>query len=387
MSILTFILIILMLSFLILIHEFGHFLAARKSGVRVDEFGLGYPPKIWGKRFGETLYSINVLPLGGFVKIAGEEIEDESQEKEYIKDPESFVSKPPKIQALILVAGIVMNTLVAIILFYIFFFMNSFKSFYIPMIFDYKFKFGTEHTLNTVVFGMSDDSAAKEAGIKIGDVVVSIDGQKVNSVYDMRNVLAGKAGKPLRVDVIDIKDRSYSKIITYTVTPKPNVNPNNAGEGDSIIGVYTGSAVSISYDTPVDRILSGPMHAYNLMTYSLVTFAKIIGFSVETKSIEPVSGTLVGPVGVFNIMGSVFKESGPKLGLSVIDTLAIISLGFAFSNILPIPALDGGRIAFKVYEMVTKRRVRPSLEAKVHQIGMWVLLGLMLLITLKDLSL
>jgi regulator of sigma E protease len=96
---------------------------------------------------------------------------------------------------------------------------------------------------------------------------------------------------------------------------------------------------------------------------------------------------MVGPVGVFNIMVSVFKTGGSKMFLSIIDTLAILSLGFAFSNILPIPALDGGRIAFKVYEMVMKRRVKPSFEANVHKVGMYVLLGLMLLITLKDLSL
>lgn len=387
MTFLTFILIILILSSLILIHEFGHFIAARKNGVRVEEFGIGYPPRIWGKQVGETLYSINVLPLGGFVKIAGEEVESDNEEKEYVKDPGSFVSKPPKIQALILTAGIMMNTLMAISLFYIFFFINGFKSFYIPMIFDHKFRFGTEHSYNTVIFDMTDESAAKEAGMQIGDAIIKIDGQEIKNIQDERKALMGKSGSLVKVEALDMKDRSYTEIKSYNVTPKPNTKPESADEGDSIIGVYTGEAKSISYDSTLEKIFAGPLHAYNLLSYSLISFGKIIGFSAHSKSVEPVSETMVGPVGVFNIMVSVFKAGGSKLFLSVIDTLAVISLGFAFSNILPIPALDGGRIAFKVYEMVARKRVKPAFEANVHKVGMYVLLGLMLLITLKDLSL
>lgn len=387
MTIFTFILIILILSSLILIHEFGHFYAARKNGVRVDEFGIGYPPRIWGKQIGETLYSINVLPLGGFVRIAGEEIESDKEEKEYIKDPGSFVTKPPKIQALILVAGIIMNTVMAISLFYVFFFINGFRSFYIPMIFEHKFRFGTEHKYSTVIFDFTDGSAAKEAGMQAGDVIISIDGQKINNIQDMRTALMGKSGLVAKVEALDLKDRSYTKIINYNVTPKPNTAPESSDEGDSIIGIYTGDATSISYDSSLEKIFAGPLHAYNLLSYSLISFGKIIGLSVETKDVAPVSDTMVGPVGVFNIMVNVFKAGGSKMFLSIIDTLAILSLGFAFSNILPIPALDGGRIAFKVYEMITRRRVKPSFEANVHKVGMYVLLGLMLLITLKDLSL
>lgn len=387
MTFLTFILIILILSSLILIHEFGHFIAARKNGVRVEEFGIGYPPRIWGKQVGETLYSINVLPLGGFVKIAGEEVESDNEEKEYVKDPGSFVSKPPKIQALILTAGIMMNTVMAISLFYIFFFINGFKSFYIPMIFDHKFRFGTEHSYNTVIFDMTDESAAKEAGMQVGDAIIRIDGQEIKNIQDERKALMGKSGLLVKVEALDMKDRSYTEIKSYNVTPKPNTKPESADEGNSIIGVYTGEAKSISYDSTLEKIFAGPLHAYNLLSYSLISFGKIIGFSVHSKSVEPVSETMVGPVGVFNIMVSVFKAGGSKLALSVIDTLAILSLGFAFSNILPIPALDGGRIAFKVYEMVSRKRVKPAFEANVHKVGMWILLGLMLLITLKDLSL
>jgi regulator of sigma E protease len=277
MTIFTFILIILILSSLILIHEFGHFYAARRNGVRVDEFGIGYPPKIWGKQIGETLYSINVLPLGGFVRIAGEEVESDKEEKEYVKDPGSFVTKPPKIQALILVAGIIMNTVMAISLFYVFFFINGFRSFYIPMIFEHKFRFGTEHSYNTVIFDFTDDSAAKEAGMQAGDVIISIDGQKINNISEMRTALMGKSGTVVKVDALDLKDRSYTKIVTYNVTPKPNTAPESSDEGDSIIGVYTGDATSISYDTPLEKIFSGPLHSYNLLSYSLISFGKIIG--------------------------------------------------------------------------------------------------------------
>lgn len=385
MSILNILFILIIMSVLVLIHEFGHFIASKRNGVKVEEFGIGYPPRLWGKQKGETLYSINLLPFGGFVKIAGEGAETESEEKKFLKDSKSFVSKSPKQKMVILSAGILMNFLLAVVLFYVFFLFNGFKTFYIPMIFDHKFKFGREEIYKTVVFDMEDNSAAKQYGINVGDVILKIDGVSINEVTDMRKALSGKAGKTVEIEVLNLNDKTQSNVKTISVVPKTNVAPKSLEEGDSIIGVYLGNAVSINYEKPIERILSGFLYSYDILSYSITAFGKIIGLSVATRDISHISNSVAGPVGVFNVIGSVFKQGGPRLPLVLMDTVGIISLGFAFSNILPIPALDGGRIAFKAYEVITRKKVNVNFESNVHKFGMVVLLVFAVLITLKDL--
>lgn len=387
MNILIILLILVIMSVLILSHELGHFIAAKRSGVKVDEFGIGFPPRLYGKQIGETLYSINLLPFGGFVRIVGEGAENEEEEKEYLADPRSFASKTSWKKILILSAGIFMNLLLAFVLFYTFFILNNFRTFYIPMLFDYKFRFGREEVYNTVIFDMEKDAAAKQAGLQIGDVILKIDGEKISDITEMRKALMGKTGQTVKIESLDLKDRTYSMVKTFDVVPKTNTSPKTSDEGDSIIGVYLGQAASIVYDKTWEKVLVGPLHSYNILAYSMIAFGKIIGLSVETRNIEPVSSSMAGPVGVYNIIKGVFVAGGPKVFLTLVDTLGIVSLGFAFTNILPIPALDGGRIAFKVYEGITKKKVSTNVEANVHKIGMIVLLVFMVLITFKDLSL
>jgi len=387
MSIFSIILIILVFSVLILIHELGHFWASRRNGVKVEEFGMGYPPRIYGKKFGDTFYSINLIPFGGFVKILGEESENEEDEKKYADNPESFISKTPRQKIAILLAGVFMNLALAVALFYLFFAINGLKSFYIPMMFDYKFKFGEETTFNTVVFGTEKDSPADKAGIAAGETILKIDGEEIKDYVDLKKHLSGKAGQEVSVETMDITDHSYLERKTYKLTPVANVSQQTEGDGDSILGVYLGEAKSISYDKPLEKIFSGPLHAYNMLSYSVDALWKIIKISVVSKDIEPVSNSVTGPVGVFKVLSGVLKDGGDNTFLVLIDTVAIISLGFAFTNVLPIPALDGGRVAFKVYEGVTKRKVNPKFEANVHRIGMISLLFFSVLITFKDLRL
>ena len=128
------------------------------------------------------------------------------------------------------------------------------------------------------------------------------------------------------------------------------------------------------------------MHVYNMLSYSLSTIGKVIGISVETKDIEPVASSMTGPVGLFNILGSIIEDIDGRKILILIDTVALISLGFAFTNLLPIPALDGGRTMFRIYEGITKKKVDQKFEARVHNIGMITLLVLVALITFKDIK-
>ncbi len=401
MDILSIILIILVLSLLVLIHEFGHFIASRKNGVRVEEFGLGYPPRIFGKQIGETIYSLNLIPFGGFIRITGEDAEDGKNgkeikeinkdeyknEKNYVVDLKSFSSKTPWQKIAILSAGIIMNLLLAVFLYYVFFVANGFRSFYIPMVFDHKFRFGEETAYSTVVFDMENDSPAQKAGISAGQTILKVDGEDISDYMDLRKHLSGKTGKDVIVETIDITDHTYKDRKTYIVIPVTNVNQKTEEDGDSIIGVYLGEAVSISYNKPLDKILSGPFHAYNMLSYSTDALWKIIKMSIVSRDMEPVSSSVTGPVGIYKIMSSILKDGGNNTILVLLDTVAIISLGFAFTNILPIPALDGGKIAFKLYEVITKKKVNSNFEENVHKVGMLLLLVLSVLITIKDLKL
>lgn len=376
MSIIFFIFI---LSGLVIIHEFGHFVVAKMNGIPVEEFGVGYPPRIFGKKVGETLYSINLLPFGGFVKIAGSDIEDESDETKYLHDPNSFVNKTAWQKAKVIGAGAFMNLILAIILFYIFLGFNNFRSFYIPMFFDYDFKLGNPNYIKTVVFDMSENSGAQKAGIEAGEAIMEVDGAKVYNINDVRTAVSGKIGQEVEITLLDIKDHSYDK--TRVVEVVPTVGDN----GDAVLGVYLGSAVSIFYNSNLsEKLLSGPMHSYNMLSYSLSTLGRIIGLSVETKDISPVSQSVAGPIGIYNVFDSVVKYGGSKVVLGLLDTVALVSLGFAVTNLLPFPALDGGRLVFIAIEGITRRKINPKLEANIHKVGMMLLLGLVVLVTFKD---
>ncbi|MFC1700291.1 RIP metalloprotease [Patescibacteria group bacterium] len=375
MSILVFILI---LSGLVVIHEFGHFIVSKLNGITVEEFGIGYPPKIFGKKFGETLYSINLLPFGGFVKITGSDIEDDEDESKYRHDPNSFVNKTAWQKAKVIGAGACMNLILAMILFYLFLGFNGFRSFHIPMFFEHNFKLGTPNYINTVVFDMSEVSGAAEAGVEAGEAIIEIDGLEVFNIEDVRGAVSGKVGQEVEIKLLDTKDRSYNKYRVLKITPTVG------DDGEAVLGVYLGSSVSLSYNTRIERILSGPMHSYNMLEYSMSTLGKIIGVSFRTRDISPVSQSVAGPVGIYNVFDSVVKYGGSKVLLGLMDTVALVSLGFAITNILPFPALDGGRLIFIAIEGITKKKVNSKVEASIHKVGMILLLGLVVLITVKD---
>jgi len=383
MSFITIILVILIISFLVVIHELGHFWASKKNGVRVEEFGVGYPPRLFGKKFGETLYSINLIPFGGFVKITGEEEDENNDVKPTEHDPHSFSNKTPWQKSQILLAGVFMNTLLSFVLFYIFFVINGFKSFYIPMIFDHKFKYGQEMTYGTVIFDMEEGSPADNAGIKPGEVILKVDGNEIKDVAGLRENLNGKAGEEVEIETMDISDPSGKKINNYSLSP---VFSEEGTDTNAIIGVYLGDAKAIYYRNTLEKILSGPMHTYNMLDYSVSSLKNIIGLSFQTKDIEPVASSMTGPVGLFNILAGIIQSKGTGKILNIINTVAIISLGFAFTNALPIPALDGGKVLFRVIEAVTKKDINPKIENKIHNIGMIGLILLVVAITFRDIK-
>ncbi len=424
----TAIVFIIILSILVLVHEFGHYIAAKRNGIRVEEFGLGLPPKIFGKKVGETVYSINLLPFGGFVKLTGEdegESNDEGgelrtenetipgesitieevrvEEVDVIQqgreavlleesltetvistpevDPKSFFIKTPWQRIKVLAAGVAMNFILAILLFYLFLFINDFKTFQMPLFFNYKFPFGQENIIGTVVVDVQKGSGADKAGVQLGEAVLSINGVAVNNVQNVHDRLVGKVNQLVKVKLLDLRNQANPTTRTVEIVPMLNKG------GSPVLGVFLSEAVTVSYNKPLEKIFAGFLQSYNVLSYSLIGLAKIVGISVETRSIEPVSQSVSGPVGIYQLIDSILKYGGKRVWLTVMDYIALMSLSLAFINILPFPALDGGRLFFVVLEVLRGKKVNPRLEASIHKVGMIILLAFIVLITIKDLVL
>jgi regulator of sigma E protease len=368
----TFLVFILILSILVLVHELGHFVAAKWAGVRVEEFGFGIPPRIFGKKFGDTVYSINLLPFGGFVKLTGEDdVEDTSA------DEASFVHKSVLQRGLILVSGVFMNLILGIVLYYAFFIANGFRTLQIPMIFDYDFRFGRQESIDTVVASVLEDSAALEYGIRSGEAILEVDGVAVYNTPDVRREVRDRVGQSVKLLLMDTVSPAQ-EFRVVSVVPKAN------SEGLGILGVYLSKSVTLVYDSTFEKAFAGPMHAYNMLGYSGNVLSRLITLSFENRSVVPLSDSVAGPVGIYSVVGGILDSFGSRAYLGIIDITALMSLSLAIINILPFPALDGGRVLFVFFEAVFGKKVRPSFEHFLHRWGMILLLGILILITVRD---
>lgn len=326
---------------LILAHELGHFITAKASGVKVEEFGIGFPPRLLSVRRGETLYSLNAIPLGGFTKMAGEEDP---------KEPRSLASKSIGIRLLVLSAGSLMNALLPLLLFSI--------AFMIP---------------HNVVIGqvfvgeVAPNSPAAMAGIESGDMFLRIDGKPVRNVGDLHRYSQLNLGKEVTILV------KHSDSATEEVQVIPRWKPP---EGQGAIGIVVNTAYPtiVSQHYPFWRAI--PLGASECIETFVLFKNGIISMIIGAIPVE-----LAGPVGIAQITGEVAKA-----GISpLLEFAGFISINLAIINILPLPALDGGRIAFVLLEWVRRgKRVSPKTEGLVHFIGFAMLMALILLITYQD---
>lgn len=348
---LTLLVFILILSVLVFVHEFGHFIVAKKSGIKVEEFGFGLPPRVFGVKRGETVYSINALPIGGFVRLAGEELPSGKAE---VKQRE-FWSKPKRIRFAVAIAGVVMNFLLAIIVF---------GAIYT--------KVGIPTSADKVILGgVAPSSPAAQAGLKAGDVVVAAGGEKIDgNAQKFVEVTQKFSGRSMAVEVL--RDSQDLKV---EVTPR-----QNPPQGEGPLGVELSNVEMKFYpfwQMPFRGIIEGVKTAFIWITLiggGLITMI----WNLTTTGAVPKD--IAGPVGIYQITGAV-AQGGI---LNVLQFLGILSINLAVINILPFPALDGGRLLFILIEAVSRRRVRANIENLVHQIGMMLLLLLLALLTYND---
>jgi regulator of sigma E protease len=343
------------LTVLVLIHELGHFLTAKGFGIKVEEFGFGFPPRVFGKKKGETIYSINALPIGGFVKLYGEDEAGAgriSSGKTVTKDLDrAFFSKPIWQRIVVIVAGVTMNFLLAIIIAtYLFTFQG------IP-------KLENNVLITEVVKG----SPAQKAGIIKGDIVTQINSETVKTPENLVEVTKKSLGKEATVVV---KRGDTTKIIK--VVPRVNAPKNEGAMGVAIAD----NVIYQKYPFP-QSIFYGTKQA--IMDSKLV----VLGFVDVIKTIFTqftVPAGVAGPVGMAQLTGE-FVKIGPSAVLSLVYML---TLSLAVLNILPIPGLDGGRLLFIVIEAVTRKKVNPRVESYAHMVGIILLLSFLALVSYKD---
>jgi len=349
----TILIFIALIAVLILVHEAGHFFTAKRAGIKVEEFGFGFPPRMIGFRRGETVYSLNWIPLGGFVKIFGEEGGDE-------KDPRSFTSRGAGIRALVIVAGIAMNLVLAASLFSIGHMVG------LPTIVEGDGDVRSLSKLQINVVEIAKDSPAMAGGLAIGDVIARVDGNSFKTVDALRAYILDRRGKELAFEVLhDNAPR------TLMLTPR-----ENPPEGQGPLGfamVRTGIQ-----KLPWHKAVWQGVEDTFVFSWMLLKALGRLFADMVTRG--EVSGDVTGPVGIAVLTGRV-----AKLGIAhLLQFAAAISVNLALINIFPIPALDGGRLLFILLEKLKGHPVKRSTEQRVHQIGFALLLTLMLLITVRD---
>jgi regulator of sigma E protease len=364
----TVIIFIVVLLIIVLVHEYGHFSVAKRNGIRVDEFGIGFPPKALslGTHKG-TEFTLNWLPLGGFVRIFGENREDVVETPQAQKESMAYASR--FVQAKILFAGPLFNILFAWLLFSVTFMLGTFVSTADPLF----QKYGGEQ--NVRILETLASGPAEVAGIAIGDhiqeLIVADKTYTVTKPEDVSQVLKRAGGAP--VTFVVAKKQTSHQIV---VTPQKGVIADNPD-------AY---AVGISYDAVAKTripffasFVEGAKHTW-VVTRDLVVFvAKLVtgGFSKEVYQ-----NALTGPVGVARVVGS-----AASVGFSYLLTVtAFISINLGVINLVPFPALDGGRLAIIGVEALTKKRISPKVLGYINTIGFVVLIALMLFITYKDVA-
>lgn len=326
----TLIYAVIIFCMLIFVHELGHFITAKLCGVKVNEFAIGMGPAFFKRQRGETLYALRVFPIGGYCAMEGED-EDSDDER-------AFNNKPAWQRAIVLAAGSFMNLLTAILLMIII-------AFYVGQ-------------ATTTIDVVNEDSPAYEAGIMAGDEVIALNGTELKEWADLQTIVGENEGEPV---VFTVLRNGQEKEIT--VTPEYSKETDRA-----IVGVNPKKE-----HRPIASVGAGVTNTWNMTVMMYDLLGQLITGDASAKDLS-------GPVGIVYVV-----NDSAKMGLIyVVYLAALLSLNLAVINMLPFPALDGGRLIFLLIRKITGRRVTDEMEGKVHFIGIMLLMVLMVYVTWND---
>jgi len=339
------------LSTMILAHELGHFLMAKKKGLKVEEFGFGFPPRIWGRRIGETLYSINLLPMGGFVKIWGMEEKVKKERKR------AFYHQSKKVQGLILLAGVAMNFLLSVLVF--------------SAVYGIK---GIPRKIGAVkVIEVMADSPAEKGGLTEGAVIVSVKHEEeeipVKNNQEFVEVVGRWSGEAVSLITVDNEE--------LVIVPR-----KEPPEGEGPLGIVITDSEIIK--PPLwQRVPLGIWYGFKEGIFWGKNIALGVGKMLAGIFRGRAPTDVAGPVGIYQASSEILKSDGL---LAVIHFFAIISVNLVVVNLLPLPGTDGWHIAVLGFEKIRKKDINQETKRKINQAAMIVLLALFLLILIADLK-
>lgn len=345
----------------IFVHEFGHFIVAKKSGVKVEQFSFGFGPEIFGFLWGETRYSLNWIPLGGFVRMAGELPEDyEGPVLEGKGDSQSpkdggdhsrdFMAKPWYMRILVATAGPVMNYGFSIFLFFSLFMIAG-----IP-------EQVNKTEIGAVVVGMP----AEKAGLKQGDKILEVEGKAAEDFFSISQIIAGRANQPTKMKV-----QRGEATLEFTLTPKLNEK-----EGRAFIGIQAAAPI-------LETRKLGPLKCFNLSIEQCwgVTIHTLAYLGQKIRTFEKPKD-VAGPIGIFQLTADAVKR-GPK---EYFFFIALISVAIGLFNLFPIPMLDGGHIFYYLVEGIRRKPLSPKFISRANTVGMVLLLGILAFATMNDIN-
>jgi regulator of sigma E protease len=364
---------IIVLGVLIFVHELGHFLVAKLLGVSVEKFSLGFGPKLFGKKIGETEYLISAFPLGGYVKMFGEGgfieggeahppaegeeppggVKSVETQRELTADEKarSFAHKPPLARIAIVMAGPTFNLAFAWLVFIVLFMVG------VP-------------TITARIGEVLADKPAARAGILKGDVVTSINGKRIHQWDEISGAIAKGAGSPLAITI-----HRGAQELNFTVTPELNEGKTLFGETVKrpAIGIAAAGEVATEHHSPFQAIIKGSEYTWKMIDLTVMSLVKMVQRVVPLNSIG-------GPIMIVKMAG----ETAQAGGLSFLSFVALLSVNLGVLNLLPVPVLDGGHLFFFFWELVFRRPVSQKAREYAQQIGLMLLLGLMLLAFYND---
>ena len=382
----SWLLIVPVLAFLVFVHELGHFVAAKKFGIKVLEFGFGFPPRLWGIRRGETIYSINAIPLGGFVRMLGEE--DPA-------DPRSFARQAVWKRVVVLCAGSFMNFVTPLVIFTVVFMLPQ----QVPV-------------GQVFVTGVAPGSPAQAAGVRAGDQIMAIDGERVRFHGDLIAEIEVKLGAETeltvkRGSIVSGLGMSPDSSVVETVTVVPRMNPPSLTVVEAVTDAetevslrearrynarltvgdtMTQGAVGVMIGTSNVRLVEDrqpPLSAMGNAADQIVDVLTLTKNGFQRWAGGGPDPGFTGPIGIAQVTGEV-----AEIGASpFFQLVAFISISLGIINLLPIPALDGGRLMFVLIEWARGgKRISPQREGLIHLIGFAALIGLIAVVSFFDIT-
>ena len=326
---------ILLFLVLIIIHEFGHFIAAKLTGVKVNEFAVGFGPKLFKKQWGETLYSFNLVPLGGFCAMEGED--------EGSSDSRAFCNKAPFKRFLIVIMGATFNLLLGLIIVAII--LAPQKAF-----------------TSTTIAEFNEKAVSSETGLEVDDKIIEVDGRKIFTTYDLSYAFTNITDGKVDITVMREGEKKLLKDVAFETEEIDGMSYMTVDFKVYGIKKTVGNYIKQTVNTSI--------------SYCAVIWRSLIDLISGKYGISAVSG----PVGVTVAIADVAKQNL----MSILPVMALITINLGIFNLLPIPALDGGRLMFILFEMIFRKPVPQKYESTIHAVGFGILIIFMIFIALKD---